>query len=351
LALRSPQGPIDRTLTISFLLLGFPRRYGRGAILLEGDGHGAASPLEVGKLAFIRTEFYEALRGSRERVARFLQFILDYVVQVDDSWKRPVQVPCECGEAHEIIPCDWLSFLREREWVPRSRGGQERLNDASLARLTRHDPRLADTVTREEHADFLNLLGINVLEQPVLAAGESRGAELRRKLAQLALLAIQHPDAVTQMIRDIEAHYEADKRWQANQKLGKMVEELVQAHLKSWLDSLRIRVKAQFKGCDLGAYIDDSSDVGSIEVRKTETLLAKIEIKATRGKAVSLSNVQGEEASNDQNRFWLCVDWRPPARIFRTPWRAPTNEDSISNTSMTFAMASAPRYGKAKRYH
>ena len=187
--------------------------------------------------------------------------------------------------------------------------GQERLTDASLARLTRHDPRLADMVTREEHTDFLNLVGINVLEQAVLAAGESQSAELRRKLAQLARLAAQHPGAVTQLIEDIEAHHEADKRWQANQKLGKMVEELVQTRLKSRLSLLRIRLKTQFKGYDLGAYVDDPSyaDVGSIEVQQAETLLAKIEIKATRGKAVSMSNLQGEEASNDHARYWLCV--------------------------------------------
>jgi hypothetical protein len=59
----------------------------------------------------------------------------------------------------------------------------------------------------------------------------------------------------------------------------------------------------------LGAYVDDPSfvDVGSIDVEATGTLLAKIEIKATRGQTVSMSNRQGEEASNDPSRFWLCV--------------------------------------------
>ncbi len=140
---------------------------------LEGDGHSAASPVEVGKLAFIGTEFHEALRGSRERAARFLQFILDYVVDADELLEAARDGRCECGNEHEIIPCEWLSFIREREWVPRSKG-QERLTDASLARLTRHDTRLADTVTREEHTDFLNLVGINVLEQALLAAGSLR---------------------------------------------------------------------------------------------------------------------------------------------------------------------------------
>jgi hypothetical protein len=88
-----------------------------------------------------------------------------------------------------------------------------------------------------------------------------------------------------------------------------MVENLIQKQLKSHLSQLRIRLKTQFKGYDLGAYVDDPSyaDVGSIEVQQSETLLAKIEIKATRGKAVSMSNLQGEEATNDEARYWLCV--------------------------------------------
>jgi hypothetical protein len=76
-----------------------------------------------------------------------------------------VKARCECGKEHEIIPCEWLSFIRDREWVPRAKG-QERLTDASLARLTRHDTRLAETVTREEHTDFLNLVGINGWNRP-----------------------------------------------------------------------------------------------------------------------------------------------------------------------------------------
>jgi hypothetical protein len=277
---------------------------------LDGEGHSAVSPIEVGKLAFVGTDFYEALRGSRERAARFLQFILDFVVNADDSWKQRVQVRCDCGDEHEVIPCAWLSFIRERKWVPRPKGqGHERLTDASIARLTRHAGDLADTVTREEHSEFLALIGINVLEQALLAAGPDQSFELRRRLAQLARMAVQHPGAVAKLMQDIEAHHEADERWRENQRLGKMVEALIQKRLRSHLLLLRIRVKTQFTGYDLGAYVDDPSnaDVGSVEVQQSETLLAKIEIKATRGKAVSVSNRQGEEASNDRKRFWLCV--------------------------------------------
>jgi hypothetical protein len=84
---------------------------------------------------------------------------------------------------------------------------------------------------------------------------------------------------------------------------------MIQERLKTDLSIHRIRVKTQFKGYDLGAYVDDApfTDVGSIDVEATGTLLAKIEIKATRGQTVSMSNRQGEEAGNDPSRFWLCV--------------------------------------------
>ena len=89
-----------------------------------------------------------------------------------------------------------------------------------------------------------------------------------------------HPGAVAQLIEDIEAHHEADKRWRENQKLGKIVEDLIGARLKSRLSLSRIRVKPQFKGYDLGAYVDDASyaDVGWIDVQQGEMLIAKIEI-------------------------------------------------------------------------
>ena len=271
------------------------------------EGHNAAAPVQVGKLAFIDSSiFYEALRGSSERAARFLEFILDYVVDVDKSWKKSVKVLCECGKEHEIIPCEWLSFIRDRQWVPWRRG-HERLNDASLAQLLQHSKHLAETVTREEHTDFLNLIRINVLEA-VLAA-EAQSSELRRKLAQLARSVAHDPDAVAQLIHGIEARRKAGKQWEANQKLGKMVEDLIQKQLKSRLSGLRIRLRTQFKGYDLGAYVDDPScaGVGSIEVQQSGTLLAKIEIKATRREAVSMSSRQGEEASDDGTRYWLCV--------------------------------------------
>jgi hypothetical protein len=48
-----------------------------------------------------------------------------------------------------------------------------------------------------------------------------------------------------------------------DQRLGKIVESSIQTQLKTRLLPLGIRVKTQFRGYDLGAYVDDplSADV------------------------------------------------------------------------------------------
>jgi len=61
------------------------------------------------------------------------------MVEADDSWKRVEEVECGCGLCHKIIPCEWLSWIRDREWVPRCRGAHERLTNNSLSQLTRDD--------------------------------------------------------------------------------------------------------------------------------------------------------------------------------------------------------------------
>jgi hypothetical protein len=77
-----------------------------------------------------------------------------------------------------------------------------------------------------------------------------------------------------------------------------------------------IRVDTHFVGYDLEAYFQGTAiteeDVGSIQVA-VGTVLAKIEIKATRGATVSMSYAQGEAATSDRWRYWLCVVHLPLA--------------------------------------
>jgi hypothetical protein len=98
------------------------------------------------------TQVLNLSAGTRARAGT--QFVLDYVVEADQSWRQRVLVTCECKKQHPII--DWLAWLRDLEWVPLRKGGRGHLNNARLALFTRHDPRLVEMVTHEAHATFLS---------------------------------------------------------------------------------------------------------------------------------------------------------------------------------------------------
>lgn len=277
---------------------------------LEGEGHTSKVEMEVSKMALVGSDFfYESVRKNRERAARFLLFLLEYAALADGSWRRREEIPCECGKPHIVIPCDWLAWVRRKQWIPR-RTGSDHLTTESLARLAHENQDIAEAVTRKELEEFLDILGINILEQALLATDQTQRPELRRKLAQLAKLASQNPDEVDRVMQDIERRRKGAERWKDNQNLGKAVEQLVHTTLEAMLKPRGIRVETNFVGYDLAAYYDRDDtieeDVGSIQV-VAGTLLAKIEIKATRGAAVSMSYAQGQAATTDQENYWLCV--------------------------------------------
>jgi len=153
-------------------------------------------------------------------------------------------------------------------------------------------------------------VGINVLEQALLATDPANQTELRRKLAELAKLASQNPGEVEQLIQQIKRRLSASERLKSNRSLGNAVEQLVGTMLRAILDRRGIRVQTNYIGYDLAAYCEGRSgteeEVGYIHV-SAGTLLAKIEIKSTQGCSVSMSYAQGREATNARDNYWLCV--------------------------------------------
>ena len=276
---------------------------------LGGEGHALKAEIAITKMAFVGSEFfYDSLRKNKERAGRFLLFVLEYAALADDSWRRRQDVSCECGKTHTIIPSHWLGWIRRTQWIPR-RSGADHLTTESLARLAQENREIAEAVTRKELEEFLEIVGINVLEQALLATDPTNRSELRRNLAQLAKLASQNPGEVEQFIQDIEMRRIAAERWKNNRSLGNAVELLVGTTLRAILKHRGIRVETNFVGYDLAAYYegqDATEEVGCVQVL-AGTLLAKIEIKATRGSAVSMSYAQGQEATSDRDHFWLCI--------------------------------------------
>lgn len=272
--------------------------------VLDGD-HAVKADGEqiiiVKRLALVRSEeFYESIRKSQERAARFLRFVLEYLATADPSWEQRQDVPCECGKTHSIVPCDWLAWIRRTQWVPRGKHA-EHASTESLASLARRDPELAALMTHERTQSLLELLGVNILEQTLLSVDESQRPAMRRKLAELTKV-LKDPAEIDGLVKDLEIRRQVSGQWASNQTLGRKVEEVV----KAVLEGMNVNVKVHFRGYDLDAYLGalalPDEDIGHLELG-----VAKIEIKATRSDAVSMSDVQAGTATADPQRYWLCV--------------------------------------------
>ena len=269
-----------------------------GEHAVKADGEHKVS---VKKLALVGSEeFYDSIRKSQERAGRFLRFVLEYLATADPSWQQLQEVPCECAKTHSIIPCDWLAWIRRTQWVPRGKHA-EYPSTETLAPLARRDPVLGALMTQERTQSLLELLGVNILEQALLNLDESQRPTMRRKLAELTKV-LKDPSEIDSLVKDIQIRKRISDQWASNQTFGHKVEKLV----KAILDRMNVRTDVRFRGFDLEAYLGASAladeDIGHLEVG-----VAKIEIKATRSDAVSMSDVQARTATADSQRYWLCV--------------------------------------------
>jgi hypothetical protein len=128
---------------------------------LEGEGPACKFEVQVTKMAFVGSDFfYESVRKNRERAARFLLFLLEYAALADNSWQRREEISCECDKTHVIVPCDWLAWVRRKQWIPR-RNGSDHLTTESLARLAQDNRELAEALTTQRARTVLE-------EQPLI---------------------------------------------------------------------------------------------------------------------------------------------------------------------------------------
>jgi hypothetical protein len=261
----------------------------------------ASETVEVGCLALVGTgDFGDALRKSKRRASRFLRFVLEHVSRTDASWKKRVSVPCSCGKTHTVIPCSWLAWMRRTQWVPRG-DLADPISTESLARLTSADPDLAALVTSADAQEFLDALGINVLEQTLLLRSESERADIRQKLARLTR-SLAKPSDIDVLVESMLERQKTTQWWAENQELGKRVEVLLKELLQQ---EKALDLDVHFVGYDLEAHVRGdvlADDVGSLAAGH-----AKIEIKATRYDSISMSGIQAATAIGDVENFWLGV--------------------------------------------
>ena len=224
-----------------------------------------------------------------------LDFVLNYVIQKDESWRLPVTV----DDGRQLYPSYWLSVLKTKNWIQSSDLKHfEPLNRDNLERLLTRLPTLQVTETVQSFLEIhfgLNLSGILAVKLKAMEITDKRIAIFDQLLA----LSQQESESI---VEKMENQLENARVVSRNKRLGNEIERIV---MEQFQDS---GLKTQWTGIGSDIGLSLAEDVGRVTVSTSSgSGRVVIEVKATTSEVVRITLRQAEEALNSKTRFILCV--------------------------------------------
>jgi len=240
-----------------------------------------------------------AVAGTKDlgKASRIVEFILNYVINSDDSWESPVNL----GEK-TLFPCYWLAVLKTKDWVPSADGRHlEPLNRENLERLLLGIPnfqltkRIVDFLAK--HFD-ISLSGVLALKLKTMNPSDSRISLVDRLVALPA-------DYAEKIADEVEDRLAIIQRVRRNQKIGRIIEEIVKKIFE------REGFKTEWTGIGSDFKLVESDDIGLILLNqgtgKTAGQEILIEVKAASTEMVRMTLEQSRRAVQQKAHFILCV--------------------------------------------
>jgi hypothetical protein len=274
--------------------------------LSDDDEHKPATATTISQIAFLSGLLGE-VRRSRPKAKLFLQFLLQYVIKANRQWIQGTEVACSCNNRHHVFP-GWMFQVKTHEWVPVGRGKEDRPSAENIAALL--DDKLKETILNDpDCAQFLLKIGIGVSELVRIGVPEEKRFQLDQLSARIYGSADESTMESIEAILDnpdikeavLNKKHEKEKVAR-NQKVGKMVEEL----LRNELESAGIQVTRTGVGSDFELETDFVENEQEQLLKVSRYLL---EVKSTSVPFVRMTLRQGEEAVKPENRdnYLLCV--------------------------------------------
>ncbi len=262
----------------------------------------------------------DSARKSRAKCLLLLRFLASYMIPSDTSWKEQLSVECECDHHHRCWRAGWVVPLKKNKWLFLDKNRSENLTADSLARLLRDEKEIISLLAEGEGPSFLTAIGVSAgdfLMRSVSSDEDTRvtlsksfiqmfravGGDIQ-EMSDLANELAAHPEA----IKAIREQGEIRKKIKKNQDVGRAVEEALQSALGS---GHGLKVERTGTGSDYSVEQDSDflDDSGNEILLGISTPVGKflIEIKATVGRHVRMTEVQGKTAKEQPNGYVLCV--------------------------------------------
>ena len=264
---------------------------------------------------------YERVRHSKEQARVFIQFLLDFAVNFDQSAIEPKKLLCsKCGKEHNMYASNWLLILKTQKWIPVGKG-QDFPNSKNLADLLRNQPLITNKMMEDKPSKFFNNLNVSVTDimKSIIATSEKERLALDRatgrlyqsfgnntqQLTELAELLGDEPN----ILQEFKQRLNEREKIRRNQLIGATVEGIFRSIFsKDEFKDEGFKIDRTGVGSDYAIEYDfiggDKEQLLTIE-RANKKLL--IELKSTSEDVVKMTTTQGQEAVNNSGNYALCV--------------------------------------------
>ena len=288
------------------------------------DGvHETLELVDVTDIAFLTREdvgIMARVRSSARLARLFWEFLSEWMTTQDPRGLDPHEAACTCGRSHRYYPAHWLGPVRANMWVPLGsdkRGPATAQNLADLLRGSGWGPEsLNGNPVGERLLEAIGITRLDLVRAFVASTEEERkqhdslligilsaaaGQPTRLNQARQFLEQLQEDKDLPQVLEDRRRQRQIVHE---NQTLGKQVEDLV----RKTLEEEGFTVRRKPIGSDFEIEYDTlegDEELGIEVLGPGQTWL--VEVKATRGQAVRMTQKQANTAKEKGPRFLLCV--------------------------------------------
>jgi len=282
------------------------------AITAEGadSSNVIVSDCPLSQIALLPKELIQRCQSNEELAKLLLGITLKYIAVNDSAWREVREVSAKrnrTDSAINIRPALWLGDLRTKAWVPvhSERDGQQVVQpvvaDAGNLRPLL-DPKWL--IGNDSAVELLSrFFGFNVLELMLLSTDISEGdrEKVQGELAKIVQTFGGDLSKYGQLAADLTAQQQREEQKDRNRRFGLAVQRAIE----SYLEKRGLHLKLIDRGYDYDLSLEAPLlDSGTHHFRLADYFL---EVKATTTGEVRLTPLQAQMASEQTERFVLCV--------------------------------------------
>jgi hypothetical protein len=282
------------------------------AITVEGEDSTNVTVVDVplSQIALLPNQLIQRCQNDEDLARLLLGLTLTHISVNDPSWRNAREVPARRDRADtkiKVLPALWLADLRSKAWVPvrSEKDGQQVVQpvvaDAGNLRPLLDPGWLAGNDVAVELLS--RFFGFNALELRLLSTvpSEADRSQVENELAKIVQVLGGDPGKYGQLAAGLVAQQEREKQREKNRRFGLAVQKAIERYL----DKRGLHPEFIDRGYDYDLFLEAPAlDAGTHHFKLADYLL---EVKATTTGEVRLTPAQAQTASEQLDRFILCV--------------------------------------------